>query len=66
MYPRKIETNFAIPPGETIKETLEAVDMTPAELAERLGMSSEDMSRLLAGELTLTDDIAEGLERELG
>ncbi|MGI5819538.1 MAG: helix-turn-helix transcriptional regulator [Armatimonadota bacterium] len=66
MYPRKIESSFGIPPGETIRETLDALGLTPPELAECLGMSEGDMSRLLAGERALTDDIAEGLERELG
>jgi HTH-type transcriptional regulator/antitoxin HigA len=62
----KFKPNYTSPPGNTLRNVLEELSMTPDELAERLGMSREAMSRLLAGELALTDDIADALERELG
>jgi plasmid maintenance system antidote protein VapI len=58
--------DWASPPGGTLSDVLSELDMTSDELADRLGMSGQDMSGLLAGELALTDDIAEALERELG
>ena len=66
MCPHRFEPDYASPPGNTLRSVLAEFCMMPDELAGRLGMSNEDMSRLLAGDLALTDEIADALERELG
>ena len=36
------QPNYAIPPSETLRETLETIGMTQAELADRTGCPKED------------------------
>ena len=57
---------IATPPGATIKEQLENRSMTQKEFAKRIGMSEKHISRLINGEVHLTPDMAEKLERVLG
>jgi len=34
---KRLDTDYAIPPGETLLETIEALGMTQVELARRMG-----------------------------
>ena len=44
------EPNFAVPPGETLAETLDALGMTQAELAERMGRPLRYLRATLCGD----------------
>lgn len=60
------EPDFAIPPGETLAETLEALGMTQAELAERMGRPLKTINEIVAGKAMITSDTALQLEKVLG
>ncbi|MBE0542068.1 MAG: HigA family addiction module antidote protein [Verrucomicrobia bacterium] len=60
------EPNFAVPPGETLAETLETLGMTQAELAERMGRPLKTINEILAGKAAITSDTALQLEKVLG
>ena len=60
------KTFIAIPPGMTIKEVLENRHMTQKELASRMDMSEKHISKLINGEVPLTQDVALRLERVFG
>lgn len=54
------------PPGDTLRETLDALGMTQAELAERLGRSRKAVNEIVQGKAPITHDTALQLERVLG
>lgn len=62
----KSRTYIAIPPGATIKEQIEDRGMKQKELAARLGCSEKHLSRLINGEVQLSQDMALRLEMVLG
>ena len=59
------EPNFAVPPGETLAETLETLGMTQAELAERMGRPLKTINEIVAGKAAITSDTALQLEKVL-
>ncbi|MDB5104529.1 MAG: plasmid maintenance system antidote protein [Fibrobacteres bacterium] len=54
------------PPGETLRETLEALGMSQSELAERMGRPKKTINEIIKGKAALTPDTALQLERVLG
>jgi len=54
------------PPGETLQETLEALNLSPLELAERTNLSLLVLKQILTGQAPLTPEIAVRLESVLG
>ena len=51
-------------PGETLREdVLPALDMTGTELARRLGLARETLSRIMHGRAPISPDLAVRLER---
>lgn len=54
------------PPGETLRETLDAVGLSQAELAERMGRPKKTINEIIKGKAALTPDTALQLERVLG
>ena len=62
----KSRTYIAIPPGETIKEQLDARGMTRKEFADRMEMTSADIGRLMEGQSSLNPQTAGKLERIFG
>jgi addiction module HigA family antidote len=60
------EPNFAVPPGETLAETLETLGMTQAELAERMGRPLKTINEIVAGKAAITSDTALQLEKVVG
>ncbi|MEI9475798.1 MAG: HigA family addiction module antitoxin [Deltaproteobacteria bacterium] len=58
--------NYAIPPGETLRETLETIGMTQAELAERTGRPKKTINEIVAGKAAITAETSLQLERVLG
>lgn len=60
------KTDYAVAPGETIKENLEAIGMTQSDLSIRLGMSAKTVNEIIAGKAPITVKTAAGLESVLG
>jgi len=60
------QSNYAIPRGETLRETLEAIGMIQTELAKRSGHPKKTINEIIAGKTTITADTALQLERVLG
>lgn len=58
--------DYAVPPGETLRDTLEALDMTQADLARRTGLSTKHINQLVQGVVALTPDTALALEHVTG
>jgi HTH-type transcriptional regulator / antitoxin HigA len=54
------------PPGETLGETLEALGMTQAELASRLGRARKTVNEIIKGKAALEPETALQLESVLG
>ena len=62
----RVETDAVIPPGEFLKEELEARGMTQKQLAERMGRPVQMVNELCQGKKELTARTALDLERVLG
>jgi len=60
------QPNYAIPPGETLRETLETIGMTQAELAERTGRPKKTINEIITGKAAITAETALQLENVLG
>ena len=60
------EPNYAVPPGETLRETLESLGMSQAELAQRTGRPKKTINEIISGKAAITADTALQLERVLG
>lgn len=59
-------STIAIPPGATIREQLENRGMKQKEFAIRMDLSEKHISRLINGQVELTQDVALRLESVLG
>ena len=59
-------TYIATPPGATIKEQLKDRGMSQKEFAARMDMSEKHISKLVNGDVQLTQDVAVRLETVLG
>jgi len=66
MATERIWPDVAIPPGETLAETLEAVGMSQAELARRAGRPVQAVNEIIRGTKAITAETALQLERVLG
>ena len=53
--------NYAIPPGETLRETLNALGMTQAELGRRTGQSQKDVRDFIRGKALISVEMAHKL-----
>ena len=54
------------PPGESLLDTLEALNMSQAELSERSGLAQKTISQIINGKAPITESTALALERVLG
>ena len=61
----KYESDYAVPPGETLLETIEHLGMTQAELAERTGRPRKTINEIIKGKVAITPETARQLERVL-
>ena len=64
--PAPYQPDVAIPPGETIREILESVSMTQAELSNRMGRPTNKVNEVIQGKRQITADTALELELALG
>lgn len=58
--------DYAVPPGETLSDTLEALGMTQAELSERTGRPKKTINEIIKGKAPISPETALQLERVLG
>jgi HTH-type transcriptional regulator / antitoxin HigA len=60
------EPDYAIPPGETLRDRLAALEMSQAELATRTGLSTKHVNQILQGVAHISADTAQRLEPVTG
>lgn len=60
------DPEYAVPPGETLREIMSSLQMTQKELAERLGISVQTLIRIFDGEQPITYETANRLELVTG
>jgi HTH-type transcriptional regulator / antitoxin HigA len=60
------EPDYAVAPGETLRERLDELDMTQAELARRTGLTAKHVNQLVNGVASLSADVAQRLELVTG
>ena len=63
---RQYRPDYAIPPGETVRSTLDALGMTQADLSRRTGLSTKHINQIIQGVAPISPDTALALERVLG
>lgn len=59
-------TDYAIPPGETLRELLDEQGMTQRDFARRTDLSPKHVNQLLHGQVPLSADVAKRLEHVTG
>lgn len=55
--------NYAVPPGETLLETIEGLGMSQADLARRMGRPLKTVNEIIKGKAAITADTALQLEK---
>ena len=59
-------SDYAVHPGEFLKDEIEFIGMTPRDLAERMGRPPRVVDEILNCERSVCAEIAADLERVLG
>ncbi len=62
----RFEPDYAVHPGETLREKLEELNMNPKEFAVRVGKPVKTISNILNGKSSITPEIAVQFEKVLG
>jgi plasmid maintenance system antidote protein VapI len=52
------DPDYAIPPGETLKELIDSLEMSQKELSKRTGLTVQSLNRIIKGEQPITYDTA--------
>ena len=60
------DPDYAVPPGASLKETMEALGMSQRELADRTGLTVQTLHRIFKGEQPITYETANRLELVTG
>jgi len=60
------EPDYAVPPGGTLSDTLEALGMTQAELARRTELTTKHISQIVTGDAAISPTVSLKLERVIG
>lgn len=58
--------DYAVPPGESLREAIEALGMTQADLARRTGLSTKHINQIIQGDASISPDTALALEHVVG
>jgi addiction module HigA family antidote len=58
--------DYAIPPGETLREVMESLGMTQQELAVRTGLTVQTLNRIFNGSQPISYETADALEMTTG
>ena len=62
----EFKPDIVFPPGDTLLETIEAMGMSQAGLAARMGVTEKHINEVVKGKASITEDTALKLERVLG
>ncbi len=62
----RFEPDYAIPPGETLKEVMESLNMSQKELAIRTGLTVQSLNRIFNGDQPISYETANKLELATG
>ena len=62
----RVYSDMPIPPGDVLREELDARRMTQKELASRLGRPIQAINEIIKGKKAITPETAIGLEKALG
>jgi len=62
----RFEPDYAISPGETLKEVMESLNMSQKELAVRTGLTVQSLNRIFKGEQPISYETANKLELATG
>jgi HTH-type transcriptional regulator / antitoxin HigA len=62
----RYDPDYDVLPGETLRETLDALEMTQVQLATRTGLSLKHINQIIQGVAPLTPDTALLLEKATG
>ena len=62
----QFDPDYVSPPGETLLDAIEALDMTQTELAERTGRPKKTINEIVKGRTSITPETAIQFERALG
>lgn len=62
----RYEPDLVLPPGDTLEEVLDNIDMTQADLAKRTGLSTKHINQIVNGGAPITPETALLLERAIG
>ncbi len=60
------EPDYAVPPGQTLQETIDHLGVDQKELAARTGMAAKTINQIIKGKAPLTPDTALRFERVTG
>lgn len=60
------EPDYAVPPGETLRDRLDELGMHQSELATRTGLTPKHVNQVLRGLVPLSADVAQRLEYATG
>lgn len=60
------EPDYAVAPGETLRETMKAMSMSRKELAIRTGLTVQTLNGIIMGEQPISHEIAYRLELAVG
>ena len=58
--------DYAVPPGETLRDTIQAMGMSQADLSRRTGLSAKHINQIVQGTAPISPDTALALERVVG
>ena len=62
----KFEPDYAVPPGETLQEVMQSLNMTQKEFAQRTGLTVQSLNRIFKGVQPITYETANRLELVTG
>ena len=58
--------DYAVPPRETLRDTIQAMGMSQADLSRRTGLSAKHINQIVQGTAPISPDTALALERVVG
>ena len=58
--------DYAVLPGDTLQETIDALGLSQKELADRTGLATKTVNQIIKGEAPITAETALLLERVTG
>jgi len=61
----QFKPDYAVLPGETLKETIDALGISQADLAERTGRSLKTIKEIVQGQAAITPETALQFEKVL-